>query len=79
MKFTGTNKAIIKEANKFNKINLKKSLSGSSIYKTSSPAGIEDEGEFFWHQNESIYRNQILPKLLNSKQLYCATKLPHVT
>ena len=74
MKFTGTNKAIIKEANKFSKANLKKSLSGSS-----SPAGIENEREFFWHQNESIYRSQILPKLLNSKQLYCATKLPHVT
>ena len=58
MKFTGTNKAIVKEANKFSKINFKKS---------------------FWHQNESIYRSQILPKLLNSKQLYCATKLPHVT
>ena len=79
MKFTGTNKATIKEANKFGKINFKKSLSGSSIYKTSRPAGIENEGEFFWHQNESIYRSQILPKLLNSKQLYCATKLPHVT
>ena len=38
MKFTGTNKAIIKEANKFSKINFKKSSSGSSIYKTSSPA-----------------------------------------
>ena len=34
--------------------------------------------EFFWHQNESIYRSQILPKLLNSKQLYCVTILPHV-
>ena len=79
MKFTGTNKAIIKEANKFSKINFKKSSSGSSIYKTSSPAGIENEREFFWHQNESIYRSQILPKLLNSKQLYCVTKLPHVT
>ena len=79
MKFTGTNKAIIKEANKFSKINFKKSLSGSSIHKTSSPAGIENEREFFWHQNESSYRSQILPKLLNSKQLYCATKLPHVT
>ena len=63
---------------KFSKINFKKS-SGSSIYKTSSPAEIENEREFFWHQNESIYRSQILPKLLNSKQLYCATKLPHVT
>ena len=72
MKFTGTNKAI-------SKINFKKSLSGSSIYKTSSPAGIENEREFFWHRNESIYRSQILPKLLNSKQLYCATKRPHVT
>ena len=79
MKFTGTNKAIIKEANKFSKINFKKSSSCSSIYKTSSPAGIQNEREFFWHQNESIYRSQILPKLLNSKQLYCATKLPHVT
>ena len=79
MKFTGTNKAIIKETNKFSKINFKKSSSGSSIYRTSSPAGIENEREFFWHQNESIYRSQILPKLLNSKQLYCATKLPHVT
>ena len=79
MKFTGNNKAIIKEANKFSKINFKKSSSGSSIYKTSSPAGIENEKEFFWHQNESIYRSQILPKLLNSKQLYCAPKLPHVT
>ena len=72
MKFTGTNKAI-------SKINFKKSLSGSSIYKTSSPAGIENEREFFWHQKESIYRSQILPKLLNCKQLYCATKRPHVT
>ena len=79
MKFTGTNKAMIKEANKFSKINFKKSPSGSSIYKTSSPAGIENEREFFWHQNESIYRSQILPKLLNSKQLYSVTKLPHVT
>ena len=79
MKFTGTNKAINKEANKFSKINFRKSSSGSSIYKTSSPAGIENERELFWHQNESIYRSQILPKLLNSKQLYCATKLPHVT
>ena len=34
-------------ANKFNKINFKKSSSGSSIYKTSSPAGIENEREFF--------------------------------
>ena len=33
MKFTGTNKAIIKEANKLSKINFKKSSSGSSIYK----------------------------------------------
>ena len=72
MKFTGTNKAI-------SKINFKKSLSGSSIYKPSSPAGIKNEREFFWHQNESIYRSQILPKLLNSKQLYCATKPHHVT
>ena len=79
MKFTGTNKAIIKEGNKFSKINFKKSSSGSSIYKTSSPAGIENEREFFWHQNKNIYRSQILPKLLESKQLYCATKLPHVT
>ena len=79
MKFTGTNKAIIKEANKFSKINFKKSSPGSSIYKTSSPAGVENEREFFWHQNESIYRSQILPKHLNSKQLYCVTKLPHVT
>ena len=79
MKFTGTNKAIIKEANKFSKINFKESSSGSSIYKTSSSAGIENEREFFWHKNASIYRSQILPKLLNSKQLYCATKLPHVT
>ena len=79
MKFTGTNKAIIKEANKFSKINFKKSSSGSSIYKTSSPAGIENEREFFWHQNESIYKSQILPNFLNSKQLYCVTKLPHVT
>ena len=79
MKFTGTNKAIIKEANKFSKMNFKKSLPGSSIYKTSSPPGIENEREFFWHQNESIYRSQILSKLLNSKQLYCVTKLPHVT
>ena len=72
MKFTGANKAI-------SKINFKKSSSGSSIYKTSSPAGIENEREFFWHQNENIYRSQILPKLLNSKQLYCATRLPYVT
>ena len=79
MKFTGTNKAIIKEANKFSKINFKKSSPDSSIYKTSSPAGIENKREFFWHQNESIYRSQILSKLLNSKQLYCVTKLPHVT
>ena len=70
MKFTGTNKAI-------SKINFKKSSSGSSIYKTSSPAGIENERENLWNQNESIYRSQIL--LLNSKQLYCVTKLPHVT
>ena len=47
MKFTGTNKAIIKEANKFSKITLKKSSSGSSIYKTSSPAGIENKENFF--------------------------------
>ena len=79
MKFTGTNKAIIKEANKFSKINFKKLSPGSSIYKTSSPAGIENERKIFWHQNESIYRSQILPKLLNSIQLYCLTKLPHVT
>ena len=79
MKFTGTNKSIIKEANKFSKINFKKSSSGSSIYKTSSPAGIENERELFWHQNGSLYRNQILSKFLNSKQLYCVTKLPHVT
>ena len=79
MKITGTNNAIIKEANKFSKISFKKSSSRSSIYKTSSPAGIENEGEFFWHQNESIYSSQSLPKLLNSKQLYCETKLPHVT
>ena len=79
MKLTDTNKAIIKEANKFSKISFKKSSSGSSIYKTPSPAEVENETEFFWHQNESIYRSQILPKLLNSKQLYCATKLPHVT
>ena len=72
MKFTGTNKAI-------SKINFKKSSSGSSIYKTSSPAGIENERENLWNQNESICRSQILPKLLNSKQLYCVTKLPHVT
>ena len=72
MKFTGTNKAI-------SKVNFKKSSSGSSIYKTSSPAGIENEREFFWHQNESIYRSEILPKFLNSKQLYCATKPAHVT
>ena len=79
MKFTGTKKAIIKKANKFSEINFKKSSSRSSIYKTSSPAGIENEGEFFWHQNESIYRSQSLPKLIISKQLYCATKLTHVT
>ena len=72
MKFTGTNKAI-------SKINFKKSSSGSSIYKTSSPAGIENERENLWNQNESICRSQILSKLLNSKQLYCVTKLPHVT
>ena len=47
MKFTSTNKAITKEANKFSKINFKKSSSASSIYKTSSPAGIENEREFF--------------------------------
>ena len=47
MKFTGTNKAIIKEANKFSKINFKKSSSGSSIYQTSSPAGYEIERELF--------------------------------
>ena len=51
MKFTGTKKAMIKEANKFSKINFKKSSSASSIYKTSSPAGIENEREFFGHQN----------------------------
>ena len=79
MKFSDTNKSIIKEAIKFSKINFKKSWSGTSIYKTSSPAGIENDREFFWHQNESIYRSQILPNLLNSKQLYCATTLPHVT
>ena len=79
MKFNDTNKSIIKEANKFSKINFNKSSSGSSKYKTSSPAGIENDREFFWHQNESIYRRQILTKLLNSKQLYCATTLPHVT
>ena len=72
MKFTGTNKAI-------SKINFKKSSSDFPIYKTSSLAGIESEREFFWHQNENIYRSQILPKLLNSKQLYCATKLTRVT
>ena len=79
MKITGTNKTIIKEANNFSKINLKKSSSDSSIYKTSSPAGIENERELFWNQNESIYKRQILAKLLNSKQLYCVTKLLHVT
>ena len=72
MKFSHTNKAI-------RKINFKKPLSGSSIYETSSLAGIENEREFFWHQNESIYRSQILPKLLNSKQLYRATKLTPVS
>ena len=72
MKFTGTNNAI-------SKLNFKKSSSGSSIYKTSSLAGIEIEREFFWHQNESIYRSQILPRLFNFKQLYCATKLTRVT
>ena len=72
MKFTGTNKAI-------SKINFKKSSSRSSIYKTSSLAGIENEREFFWHQNESTYRSQILPRLINFKQLYCATKLTRVT
>ena len=71
MKFTGTNKTI-------SKINFKKSSSGSSIYKTYSLAGIENEREFFWHQNGSIYRSQILPKFINSKQLYCATKLTGV-
>ena len=45
MKFIGTNKAI-------SKINLKKSSSDSSIYKTSSLAGIENERELFWHQNK---------------------------
>ena len=72
MKFTGTNKAI-------SKINFKKSSSDSSTYKTSSLAGIENERAFFLFQNESIYRSQILPKLLNFKQLYCATKLTRVT
>ena len=79
MKFTGTNKAIIKEANNFSKINFNNTSSAASIYKTSSPAGIENERKTFWYQNESIYRSQILPKLLNSIQLYCVTKLPHVT
>ena len=46
MKFTSTNKAITKEANKFSKIIFKKSSSGSSIYKTSSPAEIENERAF---------------------------------
>ena len=72
MEFTGTNKAI-------SKINFKKSSSGSSIYKTSSLAGIENERDFFWYQNESIYRSHFLPKLLNFKQLYCATKLTRAT
>ena len=43
IKCTGISKAIIKEGNKFNKMNFKKSSSGSSIYKTPSPAGIENE------------------------------------
>ena len=47
MKITDTNKAIIKEGNNFSKMNFKKSSSGPSIYKTSSPAGIENEREFF--------------------------------
>ena len=54
MKFTVTNKAIIKEPNKFSKINFKKSSSSSSIYKTSSPAGIENEREFFWHKMRAV-------------------------
>ena len=63
----------------FNKKNFKKSSSGSSIYKTSSNNGIESESEFFWYQNESIFRRQIRAKLLNSKQLYCASRQPYVT
>ena len=43
IKCTGTSKAIIKEGNKFNKTNFKKSSSGSSIYKTPSPAGFKNE------------------------------------
>ena len=72
MKFTGTNKAI-------SKINFKILSSVSSIYKTSSLAGIENDRDFSSHQNESIYRSQILPKPLNFKQLYGATKLTRVT
>ena len=57
----------------------KKPSSSCSIYKTSSNNGIESESEFFWHQNESIFRSQILAKFLNSKQLYCATSQPYIT
>ena len=78
IKSTGTDKAITKEANKFNEINFNKSSSVSSLYETSSPGGIENQRQIFWHENESIYKNQIVSKLLNSEQLYCATKLPHV-
>ena len=58
--------AIFKDTNKFNKINFKKSLSGSSIYKTSNPAGIENEDNYFGIKmrafTEAIsYRNSYIP------------------
>ena len=62
----------------FNKKTFKKPSSACSIYKTYSNSGVESESEFFWHQNESIFRSQILAKILNSKQLYCATSQPYV-
>ena len=55
------------------KENFKKSSSDCSIHKTSSNNEVESENEFFWHQNQSIFRSQIRTKLLNSEQLYCAT------
>ena len=63
----------------FNKKDFKLPSSDSSIYKTSSNNGIEIESDLFWHQNESIFRSQILSKFLISKQLYCATSQPYVT
>ena len=71
-KCTGTKKAIILGAHMFNKKKNKKPSSGCSIYKTSSNNGIESESEFFWHQNQSIFRSQILANFLNSKQIYYA-------